>query len=175
VRPVESRIVISAPRADVFAFIADISSRVAWMDHFLKDFRLTRVNPVGVGAGAAFVVDSPIFPQRAEYQVVEADAPRYLRERGRIGRWGRTTGWSEWELVENYGATELTVTVWTEPGIRWDGIKESWGARAWLRRQMAKSLRRLRKILEEQPERPPARVAVAGYEPLTSARYGSEA
>jgi len=175
VRPVESRIVISAPRADVFAFIADISSRVAWMDHFLKDFRLTRVNPVGVGAGAAFVVDSPIFPQRAEYQVVEADAPRYLRERGRIGRWGRTTGWSEWELVENYGSTELTVTVWTEPGIRWDGIKESLGARAWLRRQMAKSLRRLRKILEEQPERPPARVAVAGYEPLKSARYGSEA
>jgi Polyketide cyclase / dehydrase and lipid transport len=175
VRPVESRIVISAPRADVFAFIADISGRVAWMDHFLKDFRLTRVKPVGVGAGAAFVVDSPIFPQRAEYQVVEADAPRYLRERGRIGRWGRTTGWSEWELVENYGSTELTVTVWTEPGIRWDGIKESWGARAWLRRQMAKSLRRLRKILEEQPEHPPARVAVAGYEPLTSARYGSEA
>lgn len=174
-RPVESRIVISAPRAEVFAFIADISNRVAWMDHFLDDFRLNRVNPVGVGAGAAFVVDSPLFPQRAEYQLVEADPPRYLRERGRIGRWGRTTGWTEWELSESYGSTELTVTVWTEPGIRWDAIKESWGARPWLRRQMAKSLRRLRKILEEQPSRPLARVEVAGYEPLTAARYGSEA
>jgi Polyketide cyclase / dehydrase and lipid transport len=173
VRPVESRIVISAPRADVFAFIADISSRVAWMDHFLKDFRLTRVKPVGVGAGAAFVVDSPIFPQRAEYQVVEADAPRYLRERGRIGRWGRTTGWSEWELVENYGSTELTVTVWTEPGIRWDGIKESLGARPWLKRKMAGSLRRLRAIFEEAPDRPLERATVAGYEPLKAARYGS--
>src|SRR4051794_25971395 len=145
------------------------------MDHFLADYRLTRVHAVGVGAGAAFVIDSPLFPQRAEYQIVEAEPPRTLVERGRIGRLGRTTGWTEWELVENYGSTELTVTVSTEPGIRWDGIKESWGARAWLRRQMAKSLRRLRKILEEQPERPLARAAVAGYEPLTAARYGSEA
>jgi hypothetical protein len=175
VRPVESRIVISAPRADVYAFIADISNRVAWMDHFLKDFRLTRVNPVGVGAGAAFKIDSPLFPQRAEYQVIEADAPRRLVERGRIGRWGRTTGWTEWELTDNYGSTEVTVTVWTEPGTRTDAFKESLGVRAWVRRQMAVSLRRLRKIFEEQPDRPLARAGVAGYEPFTAARYGSGA
>jgi uncharacterized protein YndB with AHSA1/START domain len=173
VRPIESRITISAPRDEVFAFIADMANRVAWMDHFLKDFRLNRVNPHGVGAGANFVVDSPLFPQRAEYQIVEAEAPRYLRERGRIGRLGRTRGWTEWELVENYGSTEVTVTVWSEPGIRWDGIKEGLGARPWLKRQMATSLRRLRKIFEEQPDRPLARAAVAGYEPLTAARYGS--
>ena len=174
-RPVESRIVISAPRADVYAFIADISNRVAWMDHFLKDFRLTRVNPVGVGAGAAFKIDSPLFPQRAEYQVIEADPPRRLVERGRIGRWGRTTGWTEWELTDNYGSTEVTVTVWTEPGTRTDAFKESLGVRAWVRRQMAVSLRRLRKIFEEQPDRPLARAGVAGYEPFTAARYGSGA
>jgi uncharacterized protein YndB with AHSA1/START domain len=173
VNPVESRIVISAPREEVFAFITDMASRVAWMDHFLDDYRLTRVNPVGVGAGAAFVVDSPLFPQRAEYQIVEAEAPRRLVERGRIGRLGRTTGWTEWELVDNYGSTELTVTVWTEPGIRWDGIKEGLGARPWLKRQMSSSLRRLRKIFEEQPDRPLARAGVAGYEPLKAARYGS--
>lgn len=172
-RPVESRIVISAPREEVFAFVADIANRVAWMDHFLKDFRLTRVNPVGVGAGAAFVIDSPLFPQRAEYQVVELDAPRLLRERGRIGRWGRTTGFTEWELSESYGSTEVTVTVWSEPGIRWDALKEGLGVRPWVKRQMAVSLRRLRAIFEEQPDRPLARAAVAGYEPLTAARYGS--
>jgi hypothetical protein len=175
VRPVESRIVISAPRADVYAFIADISNRVAWMDHFLKDFRLTRVNPVGVGAGASFKIDSPLFPQRAEYQVIEAEAPRHLVERGRIGRWGRTRGFTEWELAESYGSTEVTVTVWTEPGIRWDAFKESLGVRGWVRRQMAVSLKRLRKIFEEQPSRPLARAGVAGYEPLTAARYGSRA
>jgi hypothetical protein len=173
VRPIESRIVISAPRDEVFAFIADMANRVAWMDHFLKDFRLTRVNPVGVGAGASFVVDAPLFAQRAEYQIVEAEAARYLRERGRIGRLGRTRGWTEWELTDNYGSTEVSVTVWTEPGIRWDGIKESLGARPWLKRKMARSLRRLRAIFEEEPDRPLARAAVAGYEPLTAARYGS--
>jgi hypothetical protein len=173
VRPIESRIVITAPRDDVFAFISDMANRVAWMDHFLKDYRLTRVNPVGVGAGASFLVDAPLFAQRAEYQIIEADAPRYLRERGRIGRLGRTRGFTEWELADNYGATEVTVTVWTEPGIRWDGVKEGLGARPWLRRQLNGALRRLRTIFEEQPDRPLARAGVAGYEPLTAARYGS--
>jgi uncharacterized protein YndB with AHSA1/START domain len=173
VRPVESRIVISAPRDQVFAFIEDVSNRVAWMDHFLGDYRLNRVNPVGVGAGAAFVIESPLFPQRAEYQIVEAEAPRRLVERGRIGRWGRTTGWTEWELVDNYGSTELSVTVWSEPGIRWDAVKEGLGARPWLKRQVSVSLRRLRAIFEEQRDRPLARAAVAGYEPLKAARYGS--
>src|SRR3954452_6105853 len=172
-RPVESRITISAPRDEVFSFIADMANRVAWMDHFLKDFRLNRVHSSGVGAGANFIIDSPLFPQRAEYQIVEAEAPRYLRERGRIGRLGRTTGWTEWELIDNYGSTELTVTVWTEPGIAWDGFKEGLGARPWLRRQIGVSLKRLREIFEGQPEREPARAGVAGYEPLTAARYGS--
>jgi uncharacterized protein YndB with AHSA1/START domain len=175
VNPVESRIVISAPREAIFEFLTDVSNRVAWMDHFLGDFRLTRVNPVGVGAGAAFVVDSPLFPQRAEYQIVQAEPPRRLVERGRVGRWGRTTGWTEWELTDSYGSTEVTVRSWTEPGIRWDGIKEGLGARPWLKRQMGVSLRRLRKIFEEQSDRPLARAAVAGYEPLKAARYGSGA
>ena len=171
--PVESRIVISAPREDVFEFVADVASRIAWMDHFLKDFRLTRVNPVGVGAGAAFLIDAPLFPPRAEFQIVEMDSPRLIVERGRIGRWGRTTGWTEWEFSDVYGATELTATVWTVPGIRWDGLKESLGARPWLKRQMGRSLKRLRTIFEERPERPLARTTVAGYEPLKAARYGS--
>jgi hypothetical protein len=173
VRPIESRITISAPRDEVFSFIADMANRVAWMDHFLKDFRLTRVQSHGVGAGAAFKIDAPLFPLRAEYQIVETEAPRYLRERGRIGRLGRTTGWTEWELTQNYGSTELTVTVWSDPGTRWDSYKESFGARPWLKRQMGASLRRLRTIFEEQPDRPLARAGIAGYEPLKSPRYGS--
>lgn len=174
-RPVEQRIVISAPREAVFEFVADVANRIAWMDNFLDDFRLTRVDPVGVGAGAAFVIDSPLFPQRAEYQIVESEPPRRLVERGRIGRWGRTTGWTEWEFTDNYGSTELTVTVYTEPGIKWDGIKEGLGARPWIKRQVGVSLRRLRKIFEEQADRPLARAAVAGYEALKAPRYGIDA
>lgn len=171
-RPVEARIVISAPRDQVFDFVSDIAGRVAWHDHYLKDFRLTRVNPVGVGAGAAFLVDSPLFPQRAEFQVVEMERPRTIVERGRIGRVGRTTGWAEWEFADEYGSTEVTLTLWTEPGIRWDAIKESLGARGWLKRQSRGALRRLRSVFEERPDRPLARATVAGYEPLKAARFG---
>lgn len=172
-RPIESRIVISAPRDAIFDFISDVSNRVAWMDNFVSDYRLNRVNPRGVGAGAAFKIDSPLFPLRAEYQIIESDPPRRLVERGRIGRLGRTSGWTEWELVESHGSTELTVTVWTEPGIKWDGIKEGLGARPWLGRQIASSLRRLRTIFEEERDRPLAHTTVAGYEPLKAPRYGS--
>lgn len=164
---------ISAPREAIFEFLLDVSNRIAWMDNLLDDYRLTRVNPIGVGAGAAFVIDSPMFPQRAENQIVEAERPRRILERARIGRWGRTTGFTEWELTDNHGSTEVTMTAWTVPGIKWDGIKEGLGARPWFRRQSSVSLRRLRKIFEEQPNRELARAAVAGYEPLKAARYGS--
>jgi uncharacterized protein YndB with AHSA1/START domain len=173
VRPVEARTVISAPREAVFDFVADIAFRVAWNDHYLDDFRLTRVNPVGVGAGAAFVIDSPLFPQRAEFQVTEMERPRRLVERGRIGRWGRTTGWAEWEFVEAGHATEVVLTVWTQPGIRWDGVKESLGLRGWTRRQSRAALSRLRMVFEQPPDKPLARATIAGYEPLKAARFGA--
>lgn len=171
--PVESRIVISAPREELFAFVNDMANRVSWMDNLLQDYRLTRVHSVGVGAGAAFKIDAPFFPPRAEFQIVKVEPPRLIVEQGRIGRWGRTTGWTEWEFADYHGSTEVTVTVWSEPGIRWDGVKESFGARPWLKRQMRGSLKRLRMIFEERPDRPLARATVAGYEPLKAARYGS--
>jgi uncharacterized protein YndB with AHSA1/START domain len=173
VNPVEQRIVISAPRDEVFAFVADMASRVSWMDHFLKDFRLTRVHSVGVGAGASFKIDVPFFPPRAEFQIVKVDEPRLIVEQGRVGRWGRTAAFTEWEFAEHLGSTELTVTFWSEPGIRWDGFKESFGARRSLKRQMRNSLKRLRTIFEERPDKPLARATIAGYEPLMAARYGS--
>jgi len=58
------------------------------------------------------------------------------------------------------------------PGIRWDGFKESLGARRWLKRSTSGSLRRLRSVFEERPERPLERATVAGYEPLKAARFG---
>jgi uncharacterized protein YndB with AHSA1/START domain len=173
VRPVEARTVISAPREAVFDFVCDYALRVAWNDHYLDDFRLTRVNTVGVGAGAAFLIDAPLFPQRAEFQVTAVERPRRIVERGRIGRLGRTTGWAEWEFTEGRHSTEVVLTVWTEPGIRWDGVKESLGARGWMKRQARASLQRLRMVFENPPDRPLARATIAGYEPLKAARFGA--
>jgi len=143
VRPVEARIVISAPREEIFDFVSDVAGRPAWNDHYLKDFRLTRVKPIGVGAGAAFLIDAPLFPQRAEFQVVTMERPRQIVERGRIGRVGRTTGWAEWEFGDDHGSTEVSLTLWSEPATRWDAFRESLGARSWLGRQARGSLQRL--------------------------------
>ena len=100
-------------------------------------------------------------------------ARELLDFRGRIGRFGRTTGWAEWQFASEYGATEVDLTLWSEPGIRWDAFKESLGARRWLKRQANGSLRRLRAVFEERPDRPLERATIAGYEPLKAARFGA--
>ena len=53
-RPVFATTSIDAPRERVFDFLIDLSARPAFMDHFLTDYRLERLDPVGVGASARF-------------------------------------------------------------------------------------------------------------------------
>ena len=48
--------VISADREAIFDFVSDLASRPAYADHYLRDYRLARVNPVGEGAAARFQV-----------------------------------------------------------------------------------------------------------------------
>jgi hypothetical protein len=142
------------------------------MDHFLKDYRLARVDSYGPGAAAHFLIDAPLFPQRAQYVITRFDRPRRIGEEGGIGRLYRTKGWADLEFAQTSGGTEVTMTLWTEPGTRLDAFKEALGARPWLKRQARKSLSRLRVIFEERPERALARTTIAGYEPLKSARFG---
>jgi hypothetical protein len=47
VRPITLQTVISAPREQVFELLGDLSRRVAWCDHYMKDYRLARVNLAG--------------------------------------------------------------------------------------------------------------------------------
>jgi Polyketide cyclase / dehydrase and lipid transport len=172
-RPVVARTFISAPREEIFDFVADYAGRVAWMDHCLEDYRLARVNSYGQGAAASFRIAAPLFPLRAEFQVTQFDRPRRIGEQGRIGRVGRIAGWADWEFEPAQGGTEVTLTVWTEPATRLDALKEALGGRLWLRRQLRMGLSRLRLIFEERPERPLARATIAGYEPLKAARFGA--
>ena len=53
-RPVSATVSIDAPRERVFDFLCDLSARPAFCDHFLVDYRLERLDPVGVGAAARF-------------------------------------------------------------------------------------------------------------------------
>ena len=169
-RPVTVQTVISAPREEIFELVADLSRRVAWCDHYMKDYRLARANPVGLGAAARFRARG----EWAEVQIAEHDPPRRLVEEGRVGRVGRSRFHAVWELApEGRDATRVVLTAWTEPGHPIDRLKEARGARRWLRSQLSTALGRLRTIFEEPPAAPLARVGIAGFEPMKKARFGA--
>jgi uncharacterized protein YndB with AHSA1/START domain len=173
-RPIRAHVTISAPREQVYDLVADLSARVAWCDHYQRDFHLTRPHASGQGAAARFMVKAPFNPTWVEVSISQAARPRLIRERLRVGRLGRTPGFVEYDFEPlGPGATRLDIALWTEPATRLDAFKEMLGARRWLKRQVRKSLSRLRAIFEEHPEAPLVRVTIAGYEPAKAARFGS--
>ena len=79
----------SAPREQVFDFVCDLAARPSFADHFMEDYRLARVQPVGVGAAARFKLDLPLANEYAELTITKADRPRQIIEEIRVGRRGR--------------------------------------------------------------------------------------
>lgn len=173
-RPVTVHTSISAPREEIFDYVADLAGRVAYCDHYMTDFRLTRPRSAGKGAGARFMLRPPAGSEWAEIAIVEADRPGRIQEEGRVGRLGRSRAGAVYELLAaEHGTTRVELTIWTEPSTRLDRVKEAIGGRRWLTRQSKVALERLRQIFEERPEGELARVGIAGYESLTASRFGA--
>src|SRR5919108_2131899 len=163
---------ISEPREDVFDFIADLAGRPAWTDHYLKDYRLARPNPFGLGAAARFILRAPFAREYVELAIVECERPRRIVEEARVGRRGRNRSVAVYEFAETAGGlTHVELTTYSEPATRVDRMREI-GAAGWIRRNTKAALERLRLGFEDPPARPLARVSVAGYEPLKAARFG---
>ena len=55
--PVTLDATIDRPREEVFDYLADVANHAEFCDHYLKDWRLTRVDSSGPGAGARYRVD----------------------------------------------------------------------------------------------------------------------
>lgn len=173
-RPFTVHTSIAAPREEVFDFVSDLAARVAYCDHYMHDFRLTRPRSAGVGAAARFTLATPLVSTWCEIAIAESDRPRRIVERARLWRLGRTPAVAVYEFLQDvHGVTRVELTVWTEPATRIDALKESVGARRWLRRQTKTALERLRLVFEEQRDAPLARASIAGYEPLKAPRFGS--
>jgi hypothetical protein len=173
-RPLTVHTSISAPREEVFDFVGDLAARVAYSDHYMHDFRLTRPRSRGVGAAARFVLDAPLVSSWCEIAISEYDRPRRLVERARVWRLGRTPAVAVYEFIQDVqGVTRVELTIWTEPATRIDALKEAMGVRRWLKGQAKTSLERLRLIFEEERDAPLVRASIAGYEPLKAARFGS--
>lgn len=172
-RQVKVDTVISAPREQVFDFVADLAGRPAYTDHYLGDYRLARANPYGQGAAARFVLRAPLAKEYAELEIREADRPRRIVEELRIGRLGRNRSLAVYDFTpEPGGMTRVELTTFSEPATPVDRLKQT-GAAWWIRRQTRTALERLRLIFEEPPEGELARVTVAGFEPGKSARFGA--
>jgi uncharacterized membrane protein len=164
--PVTSTVTIDRPAAEVYDYLYDVANHAEFTDHYLKDFRLTREDSLGVGAGARFRVDAPLNRfSWADTTVAEAERPRRIVQRGRTGKFNRI------RLVSSYaiepvagGSSRVSLTTETEtPRLPSDKLMELF-AKRWFKRKQGKALKRLRSILEEDEERG-ARATIAGGGP----------
>jgi uncharacterized protein YndB with AHSA1/START domain len=157
-------VTIDRPREEVFAYLIDIANHPEFTDHYLKHWRLTRVDSVGQGAGARFKVDVPL--QRfswADMTFVVVESPHRIVAVGRGGKFNRIKTTAIWTLdVASGGRTEVDYMVESEPALPTDKLMEAIsGQHGWFKRKTRKALRRLQAILEEDEDRG-ARATVAG-------------
>jgi uncharacterized protein YndB with AHSA1/START domain len=162
VDPVTVSITIDRPREEIFDYLADIANHPEFTDHYLKDWRLTRSDSWGQGAGARYRVDRRNRFSWAETNFSRVEPPYRIVGVGRGGKYNRVKNLTTWTLTPAAGGgTRVEFTAETEPAMMSDRLVEALGYRGWFKRQSAKALRRLRLILETGEDRGP-RASVAG-------------
>ena len=161
--PITVSATISRPREEVFEYLADISNHAEFTDHYLVDWRLTRENPYGKGAGARFRIKAPMARFAwGDMTFAEVQPPFRIVEHGRSGKFNRVRMLGTYMLTPGpSGTTVVEYTFETEPVMLSDRLMEMLGGRSWTRRQAARAMRRLRRILEENRGRG-RRATVAG-------------
>jgi uncharacterized protein YndB with AHSA1/START domain len=163
VDPVSNSVLIDRRPEEVFAYLEDVANHAEFTDHYLKDFRLTREDSLGLGAGARFRVDAPLNRfSFADVTVIESVPPTRIVQRGRTGKYNRIRLVSSYELEPSGASTRVTLTTETEqPRLPSDRIMEAL-AKGWFKRKQRKALKRLRGILEEDRDRGPRATVAAG-------------
>jgi uncharacterized protein YndB with AHSA1/START domain len=161
--PVTSHVVIDRPREEVFDYLADIANHAEFCDHFLKEWRLTRVESYGRGAGARFRVDAPLDRYAwGDMTFIEVERPYRIVAAGRGGKFNRNKTWTTWTLEPSGQATRVEVTTESEATLPTDKAMEAiTRRRGWTKRKLGKALSRLQAILEEGLDRG-ARATVGG-------------
>jgi uncharacterized protein YndB with AHSA1/START domain len=149
--PITVETTIARPREEVFEYLADIANHPEFSDHYLVDWHLLRVESYGLGAGARFKVDAPLTRFGwADLTFAEVQQPFKIVERGRGGKYNRIRMVGTYTLTPVSGdtTTKVEFTFETEPVMPSDKLLDAIN-RGWYRRQLKKSMRRLRSILEQ--------------------------
>jgi uncharacterized protein YndB with AHSA1/START domain len=163
VEPFTVESTISKPREEVFEYLADIANHAEFTDHYLTDWRLTREDSYGAGAGARFRMNAPLSRfSWADMSFAEVQPPFRIVEKGRGGKFNRIRMLGTYTLTPGPGgSTRVEYTIETVPQMPSDHLMEALGGSAWRRRKTRKAMRRLRTILEEGRDRG-GRATVAG-------------
>ena len=162
--PVTLHITIDRPREEIFDYLADIANHPEFCDHFLKEWRLTREQSAGRGAGARFRADAPLNRYSwADLSFAEVERPYRIVAVGRGGKFNRIKLFESWTLTPaSGGGTRIEFVAEIEPALPTDRAMETvTGFRRWFRRGGNKALKRLRGILEDDEPRG-RRATVAG-------------
>jgi uncharacterized protein YndB with AHSA1/START domain len=161
--PVTVSIDIDRPREELFDYLADVANHPEFCDHFLTNWRLTREDSYGRGAGARFLGTRRLTRYGwTDMALVEVDPPRRIVAHGRGGMFNRIRSVTVWSLESGAGdITHVEVTTETSPATATDRMSEALGQRAWAKRGWRKALGRLRAIAEDGRERG-RRATIAG-------------
>jgi hypothetical protein len=145
-KSVEVSTVIRRPIAEVYAHLDVLANHEAFTDHFLVDWQL-RGPAFGVGASVTMRVRAPGRTEEVELTVIDAEPPvRTVEET--VGAGGRRRTRGTYTLAEvDPDHTEVRFAL--DPLEVPRSERPLWPlSRAWLRRQNARSLERLREQLE---------------------------
>jgi uncharacterized protein YndB with AHSA1/START domain len=139
---------VPAPPAEVHALLDDLAAHPQWTDHFLVDWELIG-DSHGVGAKARFRAKGAGPNARGEIEVISS-TPTTIVEEGRGGKdlSRRTRGTYELAPADG-GGTVVTFTNDVWPSSRVDALGAPL-AKAYLHRNNAKALERLRAVLAER-------------------------
>lgn len=162
--PVRHEVLIDRPPAEVLAYLGDIARWPEFTDHFLQDWRLTREDSYGRGAGARFRVRRRLDRFGfADLTFAEFEPRGRILARGRMGKFNRTRWLVRVELDEESGGTSVRLSVETAPTLPTDKLVEALTlTRGFHRRRWGKAMRRLRSILEDGEERGTAATIAGG-------------
>ena len=145
---------IARPREEVFEYLADVANHAEFSDHYMVDWHLLRENSYGTGAGARFRVKAPFSRFGwADFTLTEVTPPYRIVEKGRGGKFNRIRMLGTYTLSPGAsGTTVVEYTYETLPPLLSDRLLEALDG-GWTRRKLARSMRRLRTILEEGRDR----------------------
>ena len=162
--PVTASTVIDLPREQIFDYLSDIANYAEFSDHYLVDWRLTREDPVGLGAGARFRFKQPLNRFGwGDLSIVDLQPPYRIVLRGRGGKFNRVKMVAIYELTDRHsGGTDLKYSFETDASMPSDRLREIFGGRRWVRRNSRKALKRIDAILERDGRRGARPTVAAG-------------